>query len=107
MSISVLNSQQEFEKAFEENPSFFLMKNSTTCPISAMAYDQFKNFSESVDFPCYLLHVQESRELSNHIAEQYSVRHESPQVLLFKGQEVLWHDSHGAITEKTLQQVVS
>lgn len=69
-----------------------------------MARDRYKSFSEESEVACYMLHVQEARDLSNQIAEQFSIHHETPQALLFKGGEVVWNDSHGAITKRNLEK---
>jgi bacillithiol system protein YtxJ len=90
----------------KENEIFFIFKHSTTCPISDSAYEEWNNFND--DFPnakYYFLFVQEARELSNHIAEHYDIKHESPQVLLVKNNSVLWHASHWNITYSALQEV--
>jgi bacillithiol system protein YtxJ len=54
----------------------------------------------------YYLHVQEARALSNYIAETYSIKHESPQALLFKDGKVVWDASHWKITYASLQENV-
>jgi bacillithiol system protein YtxJ len=85
---------------------FFLFKHSTTCPISDSAYEEWSNFND--DFPqakYYALFVQEARELSNYIADQYQVKHESPQVMLVKNGNVVWHTSHWNITYSKLQEI--
>ena len=43
-----------------------------------------------------------SRPVSNSIAQKWDVRHESPQLLLLKGGEVVWHISHGQIKEEAI-----
>jgi len=47
--------------------------------------------------------VQEARTLSNHIAEHYNVRHESPQVLFIQDGRAVWTTSHYDITMDALQ----
>lgn len=49
--------------------------------------------------------VQTDRAVSRHIAEKTGVTHQTPQALLVRNGEVLWHDSHGAITEDRLAEV--
>lgn len=49
-----------------------------------------------------MLVVQESRDLSALVARETGVRHESPQVILFRGGEVAWSASHGAIDRGSL-----
>ena len=49
---------------------------------------------EEREVPAYYLYVQDARDVSNRVAEQYSIRHESPQVLYIKDGMVVWNTSH-------------
>ncbi len=103
----VIYEEHEFTKIVQEQNSFFLLKHSLTCPISTNAKHQYDAFSKTANIPVYVLYVQEARALSNLIADHYQVKHESPQVLLFKDNQVVWHDSHGRITEKVLHKEIA
>ncbi|WP_261130740.1 bacillithiol system redox-active protein YtxJ [Bacillus sp. Marseille-Q3570] len=101
-----INSWDEFKEIDQATPFFFL-KNSTTCPISQTAYEETEKFAEDhADLPIYYLNVQESRELSNCIAEEFNIKHESPQIFLFSDNQVRYHDSHWNITYSSLGDVV-
>ncbi|WP_425441983.1 bacillithiol system redox-active protein YtxJ [Sediminibacillus massiliensis] len=107
MEALVIQTKEEFEQVKNQYESFILMKHSLTCPISAEAKREFELFSEeATDVPLFVLYVQKARELSNHIAETYDVKHESPQVLVFKNNQVVWNESHGNITKKNLLQQI-
>ena len=93
----------EFDQLSAENTSFFFMKHSLTCPISAAAYEEYKNFADSENVETYYLAVQESRELSNHIAQTYGIRHESPQAFYFKDGKPAWNASHNKIKKRVLK----
>lgn len=98
-----IESVEEFNQALQENEEFFLLKHSLTCPISQAAYEEYESFEESnKDEKLYYLAVQEARPLSNHIAETFHVKHESPQAIFFKKEDVAWHASHWKITKKSL-----
>ncbi|WP_243291053.1 bacillithiol system redox-active protein YtxJ [Bacillus sp. FJAT-47783] len=98
-----IDTIQQFQHLLEEHESFVFFKNSMTCPISSQAFSEYDTFTNAYpELPSYYLNVQQSRELSNYIAETFNVKHESPQVLLFKNKEVKWHISHWNITKKTL-----
>ncbi|KAA1042442.1 bacillithiol system redox-active protein YtxJ [Macrococcus equipercicus] len=101
MVLKISNIEQ-FEKLLDEQDKFFLMKHSTTCPISLNAFDQYNNFLYERDMDGYYLTVQEARELSNYIAEQTGIRHESPQAFYFVNKKVAWNASHGQITVHSL-----
>ncbi len=86
-------------------PSCIVFKHSLTCPISKGAFEQFQAYMEEQQtIPAYYLYIQEVRPLSNQIAEQFGIRHESPQVLYLKDGKVVWSESHWNITKKSLQE---
>ncbi|RBW71444.1 bacillithiol system redox-active protein YtxJ [Bacillus taeanensis] len=106
MGITKITAVEDFQRIKGENKIFFLLKNSTTCPISSQAYEEYQNFSEDYgDVACYYLNVQEARPLSNTISEHYEIKHESPQAFLIKEDRVLWHHSHWNITYSSLKDV--
>ncbi|WP_371809533.1 bacillithiol system redox-active protein YtxJ [Halobacillus sp. Marseille-Q1614] len=105
--LKLIDTNEKLSKIQEENPIFFLLKHSLTCPISESAKREFEAFCEESSYPCFILHVQESRKLSLSIADTYQVKHESPQVLLFKDNSVVWHDSHWKITQTSLKEEAS
>lgn len=103
-----ISTVEEFEQVVKENNRFLFLKHSTTCPISAAGHEAFSAFASShEDIPSYYLHVQDSRDVSNYIAETYEVKHESPQALLFEDGKVKWHASHWNINEEELAKNVA
>ena len=53
------------------------------------------------------MHVIENRRLSNALATDFNVRHESPQVLiLFKG-ELVYHAAHSVIDANEIEIVLN
>lgn len=50
------------------------------------------------DMPLYFLDLIKYRDLSNKIAQDFSVYHESPQMLLIKDGECILDQSHGSIS---------
>lgn len=102
-----INNITEFEKLIEAKDSFFLLKHSTTCPVSAAAFDEYAAFlnGEGPNQKGVYLAVQDSRDLSKHIAEATNIRHESPQVIFFKNGQPVWNESHWKITKKNLESI--
>ncbi len=72
-----------------------IFKHSTRCPISTAAAREVEQFDWEV--PLYWVNVVEERPMSNWIAEETGVRHESPQLLFFSGGRVVKALSHSAI----------
>ncbi|WP_163526668.1 bacillithiol system redox-active protein YtxJ [Halobacillus ihumii] len=102
MTIQHLITEQEFHELITKNEPFFLLKHSLTCPISASAKEEYEVYNKESDLPCFILYVQEDKELSSKIAKDYNIKHESPQALLFNDKAVLWHNSHHNITVASL-----
>ena len=101
-----LNTIGEFERAISTDQPMFLLKHSATCPISQAAYEEYEKFAgEQNEIAAFYLIVQEARPLSNHIAENYEIKHESPQAILFSGNQPVWNTSHWNITEKVLHEI--
>lgn len=104
MPLQKLSTFEELTHFLEEKQTLFLLKNSTTCPISHEAFRQYEKLGNESPETIYYLNVQEARPFSNEIAETYQVKHESPQVLLFKNKAITWHTSHWDITYKNLKE---
>ena len=69
-----------------------------------MARSELKAYAESEEaVSCWDMVIQESRDLSKLIAEETGIRHESPQVLLFRDGRAAWSASHGTITMEALR----
>jgi bacillithiol system protein YtxJ len=105
-----LHAMEEWEKVWEQSTEkpVLLFKHSTTCPISARAFDQYQNYLETANqnVDSYLVKVIEDRPVSNQIAEETNVKHESPQLFLIRDKEVLWHTSHSNITVENISEAV-
>ena len=72
-----------------------LFKHSTRCSISSWVKRNVTAFAqENPGTPVYLLHVVEDRPLSQLVARQTGIRHESPQALLIKSGKVVSSASH-------------
>lgn len=108
--ITELLTNEDLENMWEKSSEklVFLFKKSTTCPLSADAFNIFKEFLDATDrdFASYFVKVRETREISNQIADETNIRHHSPQVLLIKNKEALWHTSHTRITVDNLTEAI-
>lgn len=107
MTMKRISTMAELEDNLKQD-AVILFKHSSTCPISGAAFDEYEQFTSSdPEFPALYLVVQEDRELSQKVAENYHVKHESPQVILFKNGDVAWHASHWNITKATITKAIS
>ena len=103
--VDELNDVWEISK---EKP-VLLFKLSTTCPISAEAFNQYNHFLEDNDrnIAAYYVKVRESRPVSNQVAEDLGVKHESPQIFLVKNEQPVWHEAHHHITVESIQAALT
>jgi len=88
---------------FTQQNLAIVFKHSQTCPVSWMANQQVQGFIQAhPEVPIYTLIVQKERGLSNQIAEVTGIRHESPQILVFRQGQVVADASHAEITTQYL-----
>jgi bacillithiol system protein YtxJ len=78
-----------------------IFKHSTRCSISSMALNRIDRVEASM--PAYFLDLIAHRDISNAIADRYSIEHESPQLLIIQGKKVIFHSSHTMIKPAHLQ----
>lgn len=99
----------EYKNLKKTENIFFIYKHSTICPVSTEALEQvekFLNNHRDLRKKINKLHVIEDREVSNFIAEDLGVRHQSPQLLLVKNEKCIWNDSHTRITSDKIGEIV-
>ncbi len=91
-----------------QNEHIIIFKHSTTCGISKMVFNKFeKNFDKLIkDIKYYYLDLLKYRSLSNFVAEKFDITHQSPQVLLIKNGEVIYHKSHFSISIDKINSVI-
>lgn len=76
-----------------------IFKHSTRCGISRMVINQFvKQYTLTEhQTDLYYLDILKFRDLSNVVASEFQVWHESPQLLVIKNGKILVHASHSGI----------
>ena len=90
-----------------ETQPVLIFKHSTRCSISRFALKQFEfEFDMQEVILPYYLDLLNFREVSNEIANRYSVQHQSPQILVLKNREVVYDVSHEGITVSELKKRV-
>ena len=84
-------------KELSKQKAQLIFKHSTRCHISSMVKSRLERSTQpgSVDF--HYLDLIQHRKLSNKVAEEFGVYHESPQVLLIKNGECVYDESHSGI----------
>ena len=91
-------------KELSKNKPQLIFKHSTRCSISGVAKNRLEKSTPPEDIDFYFLDLIRNREISNKIAEDFSVFHESPQVLLIKNGECVYDESHSGISMDEIKE---
>lgn len=75
-----------------------IFKHSTRCSISAVAMQRLKRGMVPGEFDFYYLDLIAYRSLSNQVADQFDVPHESPQILVIRNGQCVYDESHMSIS---------
>ena len=81
-----------------------IFKHSTRCSISSMAKSRLERSTPSENLSMHFLDLIQYRGISNKIAEELSVHHESPQVLVIKNGECIYDESHSGISMAEIEE---
>lgn len=96
-------------KKLSANQKVIIFKHSTRCPISSMALSGLErswDASEHSETAIFFLDLIKHRDVSNAVADQFGVIHQSPQVIIIDKGEAVYDESHTAITYKELNDLV-
>ncbi|MBD3382522.1 MAG: bacillithiol system redox-active protein YtxJ [candidate division Zixibacteria bacterium] len=107
--IQDIDSIEEFEKILSESAEkpVFLYKHSSTCPISAGTWSDLKKYvKDNGKALFYRVMVRENKQLSHEIAEKCGVKHQSPQMILFRDGKPVWKASHYAICDSAMDEAL-
>ena len=107
ISLNTIAQLKEIKEASSSRPQV-IFKHSTSCGISRMVLNMFKSSYglENGQMDLYFLDLLANRDVSNAVASEFGVMHQSPQMLIIKNGVVVIHDSHGAISDIKLEQFV-
>ena len=96
----------EIVETSQEKP-VVIFKHSTRCPISSTAMNRLqRSWKTELDtqVKLYYLDLVAFRNVSNAVADTFSVEHESPQVILIKGGNAIYNQSHFAISTAEIEE---
>lgn len=101
-----LNQEHQLNEIKERSKTRYqlIFKFSNRCSLSNVAKNRLERGTvpDTIDF--YFLDLITYRNVSNKIAEEFSVYHESPQILLIKDGECIYDESHTGIDIKEILQ---
>lgn len=105
--ITSVEQLQEVLDQAKEHP-VLLFKHSTRCSISTMTLNSFEQKWSSENELCqlYFVDLLRNRDVSNAIAAETGVSHQSPQAIVLKGEEVVYHASHSSIEVRAIEKIL-
>lgn len=93
-----LKSVEEWNALLQSDEKFIVFKHSTRCSISTTALSRFeRDWDASSAVKPYYLDLLVHRNISNAIAQDTGVEHESPQAILIENGKVLKSATHLSI----------
>lgn len=101
--IPTLDGQAHVERLLAGPGPAWILKHSSTCPISGAALDEVESYlATHPDEAAGMVVVQEDRPLSNWIAQRLGRVHQSPQLFLVAHGVIAWSASHWSINAKAM-----
>ncbi|MCK9210899.1 MAG: bacillithiol system redox-active protein YtxJ [Ignavibacteriaceae bacterium] len=112
LKLNTLAEYNTFLNNREIGSDLLLLKISSRCTISFVVQKIFELWFNGIDpaakLSCGIVDVISAREISNQIAKDFSIKHESPQAIwLTKEKKVKWSESHHRITAEALQNCLT
>ena len=104
-----LESLGQLDEIKNQRGFSIIFKHSTRCSISMMVKKRFELDWDKLpeDLNIYFLDLIQNRELSNAIASNFMVPHESPQLLLIENGECVLDLSHGEVSVDEVMSVLA
>jgi bacillithiol system protein YtxJ len=107
VKLKTLEEWEELKKDLTEKTELIIFKYSPICGISTSVEDDFNawylNLSEDVKIKCAKVDVISARHVSQLIAKELEIQHQSPQLIwLNKDAKVKWSASHYDINKAQL-----
>jgi len=99
--------QLEEIKKHSSQQAQLIFKHSTRCSISTMAKSRLERSAITPDVQFHFLDLIKYRTISSKIEEEFSVHHESPQVLLIRNGACIYDESHNGISMEEIEEQVN
>ena len=111
MQWNELTSPGQIDQLREESQEKWILifKYSSRCSISRMVLDRLERHWEETEMTTvksYFLDLISYREISNRIAHEFEVEHESPQVLIIENGKSVYDRSHMGIDYRQIREIV-
>ncbi|MFA6978280.1 MAG: bacillithiol system redox-active protein YtxJ [Ignavibacteriaceae bacterium] len=112
ITLKTLEEYRSFLASQTDDYEILLLKVSSHCTVSFVIQKIFEHWFNGVDksakLRCGIVEVISAREVSNQIAKDFGIKHESPQAIwLSKDGKVKWSESHHRITVEAFEHCLS
>jgi bacillithiol system protein YtxJ len=104
--LNTVSQLEQIREESKENP-VVIFKHSTRCSTSRMVLDRLERNWKSEELgnvKAYYLDLISYREVSNQIAEQFEIEHESPQLLIIADGKAVYDRSHLSIDYNQIRE---
>lgn len=82
-----------------------IFKHSTRCSVSSMVKNRLDKRDQPQGIDFYYLDLIKHRNISNKIAADFKVTHQSPQILIINNGKSIYDESHSAISMDEIEEV--
>lgn len=98
---------QEIMHSISDQPKLFF-KHSTRCVVSNMALRSFESNWSVEEGACdlYFIDLLQHRDVSNEVEALTGIAHQSPQVIVIKGREIIYDETHSAIEARRIESAI-
>jgi bacillithiol system protein YtxJ len=104
--ITILTTPEQVDQFLAAHKTAAIFK-AGTCHKTPSAFEHIQaQFEDREDLPLGIIRVVEARHASNHVEKLTSVRHESPQILLFKDGKPVFDRDNWDITAEALAEAL-
>ncbi|MEP7318244.1 MAG: bacillithiol system redox-active protein YtxJ [Panacibacter sp.] len=106
---NILTQTEQFVNILEQSykKPQVLFKHSSRCSVSSVALQRMEKSSTIPNADFYFLDLIRFRNISDKIAHDLNVYHESPQILLIINGECIYDESHLGIDMRELSEQIS
>src|SRR5690606_8273806 len=107
-TIKNISSREDWEEAKQASlkHDVVIFKHSNTCLMSIKAMNAIADLEPDVLARLYMIIVQRHRDISNLIAEETGITHESPQLLQLSGGKVKTTAHHYGVTDTVVLRML-
>ena len=102
-----LTTPQQVDEFLRQHPTAAIFKAGTCHKTSETFRDIEPLLEARAGLPLGVIRVLEARPASNHVAEMTGIRHESPQIVLFKDGRAVFDRDNWDITAEAVQEALT